>query len=192
MSRRSAPSLNERKHHPAEQQSFCQAPAITQHDQPPLCSSPGAPGYLTPTGGNQMKANPPLVLSVSPGARLPTRSVAAAPAPAFCLPACPHLPAGKPTKGAAAPGAVPQAQRAQPLPPGAHPHLSGRTWCGPAGPGLPPSLSFSPSFPLSLRPASGETRARPCRDSSWGGSVRIICQHLSLPSCSSWAARGQR
>lgn len=51
MSRRSAPSLNERKHHPAEQQSFCQAPAITQHDQPPLCSSPGAPGHLTPTGG---------------------------------------------------------------------------------------------------------------------------------------------
>lgn len=108
-----------------------------------------------------MKANPPLVLSVSPGAGLHTRSVPAAPAllphqPFVCRPAR-TFPQGNPHREPRPHALWPRPSVPSRPRPAQHPHLSGRTSCGPAGsgeagPGLPPSLSF----PLSLRPARGK------------------------------------
>lgn len=200
------PSLNERKHYPTEQQSFYQAPAVTQHNQRPPCSSPGAPWHLTRAGENpnEGKSAP---AAGSPGATLPTRSLAAAPAPAallpshrasLCLPGCPapSRPIGT-TKGATKPRAVPQAElprwaRRQP-PPTPHgnltfqaEHPAARRAAARRGPAsLPPSR---PAGKRGRRSAATDGTGR----SSWGGTVWIICQRLSLPSCSSWASRGQR
>lgn len=193
---------NEGKHHPAEQQSFYQAPAITQPDQLTLCSSPAAPRHLTLTGEKPNKGEF-AAGAVSPGAVFHTRSPAATllrSHRASLLSA--GLPGSFLQDRAGQPRQWLQQKEPQthtlsprpsgPAPPAQHPHLSGRTWCGPRaaarrGPASLPSLR-----PPGPRGNAGE-RARPLtgRDAAPGEGQSSSVTVCHCPPAAPGAALGK-
>lgn len=165
-------------------------------------------------GKNQMRAIPPLVRC--PRERRSTHgALAAVPAPAALLPS--HRAS---LLSAGLPGTFPQDRAGQrwewlqqkepqihalcPRPSGPAPlprstltfqaeHRAARRAAARRGPASLPSLPppAPPARPAG-KPGRGSAATHRTGSSSWAGSARIICQHLALPSCSSWAPSGQR